>query len=74
MSKAGFVGEASIDFADYAEATKASTVSLPLKYSRSKAVLHVSVFLLSLSYLYLLDEIPLETFKSSHETSACHYD
>ncbi|KAH9775562.1 C2 NT-type domain-containing protein [Citrus sinensis] len=43
LSKAGFVGEASIDFADYAEASKTSTVSLPLKYSRSKAVLHVSI-------------------------------
>lgn len=43
LSNAGFVGEASIDFADYAEATKTSTVSLPLKYSRSKAVLHVSI-------------------------------
>ncbi|KAL5747481.1 hypothetical protein ACOSP7_024481 [Xanthoceras sorbifolium] len=42
-SKAGLLGEVSIDFADYAEATKASTVSLPLKNSRSKAVLHVSI-------------------------------
>ncbi|TXG50506.1 hypothetical protein EZV62_023030 [Acer yangbiense] len=42
-SKAGLLGEVSIDFADYAEANKASTVSLPLKNSRSKAVLHVSI-------------------------------
>ncbi|XP_044476208.1 myosin-11-like [Mangifera indica] len=42
-SKAGFLGEVSIDFADYAEATKVSTVSLPLNNSRSKAVLHVSI-------------------------------
>ncbi|RVX09106.1 hypothetical protein CK203_013846 [Vitis vinifera] len=42
-SKAGLVGEVSIDFADYAEATKPSSVSLPLKNSNSGAVLHVSI-------------------------------
>ncbi|KAJ4712082.1 putative Myosin heavy chain-related protein [Melia azedarach] len=43
LSKAGYLGEASIDFADYVEATKTSTVPLPLKNSRSKAILHVSI-------------------------------
>ncbi|KAJ9706548.1 hypothetical protein PVL29_001831 [Vitis rotundifolia] len=51
-SKAGLVGEVSIDFADYAEATKPSSVSLPLKNSNSGAVLHVSVPFLSLIYVF----------------------
>lgn len=42
-AKSGFIGEASVDFADYAEATKASSVSLPLKNSSIGAVLHVSI-------------------------------
>ncbi|KAK6783298.1 hypothetical protein RDI58_021095 [Solanum bulbocastanum] len=42
-SKAGLVGEASIDFSSYADATKVSLVSLPLKNSKSEAVLHVSI-------------------------------
>ncbi|XWS48945.1 hypothetical protein CRYUN_Cryun13aG0120800 [Craigia yunnanensis] len=43
LGKEGLVGEASIDFAAYAEAIKTSTVSLPLKNSNSKAILHVSI-------------------------------
>jgi hypothetical protein len=43
LSKASIFGEVSIDFADYAEATKISLVSLPIKNSHSDAVLHVSV-------------------------------
>ncbi|KAF9689359.1 hypothetical protein SADUNF_Sadunf01G0084100 [Salix dunnii] len=42
-SKNSLVGEVSIDFADYAEATIPSTVSLPLKNSKSEGVLHVSI-------------------------------
>ncbi|KAK9277120.1 hypothetical protein L1049_006659 [Liquidambar formosana] len=42
-SKMGLVGEVSFDFADYAEATKTSCVSLPLKNSKSGAILHVSI-------------------------------
>ncbi|XP_030551679.2 myosin-11-like isoform X2 [Rhodamnia argentea] len=42
-AKSGFVGEASVDFADYTEATKASSVSLPLKNSIIGAILHVSI-------------------------------
>lgn len=42
-SKASLVGEVSIDFANYAEAKKASSVALPLKYSNSDAVLHVGI-------------------------------
>ncbi|CAA3025314.1 Hypothetical predicted protein [Olea europaea subsp. europaea] len=41
-SKAGVVGEASVDFSIYAEATKIS-VSLPLENSKSEAMLHVSI-------------------------------
>ncbi|CAI9784561.1 unnamed protein product [Fraxinus pennsylvanica] len=41
-SKAGVVGEASVDFSIYAEAAKVS-VSLPLKNSKSEAMLHVSI-------------------------------
>ncbi|XP_039015851.1 myosin-11-like isoform X2 [Hibiscus syriacus] len=43
LGKAGLLGEASIDFAAYAEAIKTSTVSLPLKNSNSKAILHVLI-------------------------------
>ncbi|KAK8618029.1 hypothetical protein V6N13_115904 [Hibiscus sabdariffa] len=39
----GLVGDVSIDFAAYAEALKTSTVSLPLKNSNSKAILHISI-------------------------------
>ncbi|KAI3453695.1 hypothetical protein Pfo_010358 [Paulownia fortunei] len=42
-SKSGVVGEASIDFSHYAEATKVSSVSLPLKNSKTEAILHVSI-------------------------------
>lgn len=41
--KSGVVGEASIDFSNYAEASKISSVSLPLKNSKSGALLHVSI-------------------------------
>lgn len=50
-SKSGYVGEASIDLADFAAETKPLTVSLPLKFANSGAVLHVS---LSLSLLFEL--------------------
>ncbi|KAK4422632.1 hypothetical protein Salat_1845700 [Sesamum alatum] len=43
LSKAGVVGEASIDLSNYAEANKVSLVSLPLKNSKTEAVLHVSI-------------------------------
>ncbi|GLT35965.1 hypothetical protein SLA2020_103730 [Shorea laevis] len=42
-SKSGFLGEASIDFADFAAETEPITVSLPLKFANSGAVLHVTV-------------------------------
>ncbi|KAF8413151.1 hypothetical protein HHK36_001126 [Tetracentron sinense] len=42
-SKAGLLGEVTIDFADYAEAIKPSSVSLPLKTPNSSAVLHVTI-------------------------------
>ncbi|KAL8503351.1 hypothetical protein ACS0TY_022186 [Phlomoides rotata] len=42
-SKSGVVGEASIDFSNYVEATKPSLVSLPLKNSKCEGVLHVSI-------------------------------
>ncbi|CAI9755436.1 unnamed protein product [Fraxinus pennsylvanica] len=41
-SKAGVVGEATVDFSIYAEATKVN-VSLPLKNSKSEAMLHISI-------------------------------
>ncbi|CAJ1937465.1 unnamed protein product [Sphenostylis stenocarpa] len=43
LSKASSFGEVSVDFAEYAGATKPSTVSLPIKNSRCDAVLHVSI-------------------------------
>ncbi|XP_039056371.1 uveal autoantigen with coiled-coil domains and ankyrin repeats-like [Hibiscus syriacus] len=39
----GLVGEVSLDVAAYAEAIKTCTVSLPLKNSNSKAILHISI-------------------------------
>ncbi|KAB1210705.1 hypothetical protein CJ030_MR6G019904 [Morella rubra] len=42
-SKSGYLGEASIDFADFLAETKPSTVSLPLKFANSGAVLHVTI-------------------------------
>lgn len=47
-AKASVFGEVSINFSDYAESTKASTVSLPLKNSNSGAVLHVSLSFLTM--------------------------
>ncbi|KAI5383759.1 intracellular protein transport protein USO1 [Lathyrus oleraceus] len=43
LSKASTFGDVSVDFADYAEAAKISSVSLPIKNSHSDAVLHVSI-------------------------------
>ncbi|XP_061373754.1 uncharacterized protein LOC133316071 [Gastrolobium bilobum] len=43
LSKASSFGEVSIDFADYAEATKLSSLSFPIKNSHCDAVLHVSI-------------------------------
>lgn len=42
-SKVGVVGEASIDFSNFAEASKISSVALPLKNSKSGAILHISI-------------------------------
>ncbi|KAK8569527.1 hypothetical protein V6N13_046578 [Hibiscus sabdariffa] len=42
-SKAGFLGEASIDFADFAAETEPVSVSLPLKFANSGAILHVTI-------------------------------
>ncbi|XP_048142001.1 interaptin [Rhodamnia argentea] len=42
-SKAGFLGEASIDFADFAAEIEPYTLSLPLKFANSGAVLHVTI-------------------------------
>ncbi|XP_028767480.1 myosin-11-like isoform X2 [Neltuma alba] len=43
LPKAGSIGEVSINFADFAKATKPSSVSLPIKNSRCGIVLHVSI-------------------------------
>lgn len=42
-SKSGFLGEASIDFADFATETEPLTLLLPLKFANSGAVLHVTI-------------------------------
>ncbi|KAK9079666.1 hypothetical protein SSX86_001339 [Deinandra increscens subsp. villosa] len=42
-SKSGSVGEASIDFASFAEAAKICSLSLPLKNAKCAAFLHVSI-------------------------------
>lgn len=41
-SKSGYLGEAAIDFSDFAAVTEPLTVSLPLKFANSGAILHVS--------------------------------
>lgn len=71
-SKPGTIGEISIDFADYAEATKPLSISLPLKNSDSNAVLHVSTLLLS--PLMLLSVAHINTRISFIELSACSHD
>ncbi|KAL2334672.1 hypothetical protein Fmac_015885 [Flemingia macrophylla] len=43
-SKSGFLGESSIDFSDFAAETEPLTVSLPLKFANSGAILHVRTF------------------------------
>lgn len=42
-SKAGYLGEASIDFADIVAETEPLTVILPLKFANSGVVLHVTI-------------------------------
>lgn len=42
-SKSSSIGEVSIDFASYAEATKISSLALPLRNANCSALLHVSV-------------------------------
>ncbi|KAL3625451.1 hypothetical protein CASFOL_030905 [Castilleja foliolosa] len=42
-SKSGVIGEASIDFSNYAETTKVYKASLPLKCSKMEAILNVSI-------------------------------
>ncbi|KAE9597746.1 hypothetical protein Lal_00041479 [Lupinus albus] len=43
LSTSSSIGIASIDFAEYVEATKPSSISLPIKNSHCDAVLHVSI-------------------------------
>ncbi|CAL0313377.1 unnamed protein product [Lupinus luteus] len=43
LSKASSIGIVSIDFAEYVEATKPSSISLPIMNSHCDAVLHVSI-------------------------------
>ncbi|CAJ2650632.1 unnamed protein product [Trifolium pratense] len=43
LSKASAVGEVSINFADYVDSTKPSSISLPVRNSHCDAVLHVSI-------------------------------
>ncbi|BAT94205.1 hypothetical protein LR48_Vigan02g212300 [Vigna angularis] len=42
-SKSGFLGEASIDFADFVAEIEPITISLPLKFANSGIVLHVTI-------------------------------
>lgn len=43
LSKASAIGEVSMNFADYVDATKPSSVSLPIRIPQCDAVLHVSI-------------------------------
>ena len=56
-AKSKVFGEVSINLADYADATKSSSVSLPLKNSNSDAVLHVSI---SNCYLIVCESVVFE--------------
>lgn len=47
-SKAGYLGEAAIDFSDFAAVTEPLTVTLPLKFANSGAILHVSTLLMNI--------------------------
>lgn len=49
LPKASSIGEVSMNFADYVEATKPSSVALPIRISHCDAVLHVSICSLTLS-------------------------
>ncbi|CAN1751833.1 hypothetical protein LINPERHAP1_LOCUS4469 [Linum perenne] len=42
-SKKDYLGESSIDFADFADEAEPITVSLPLKFANSGAVLHITI-------------------------------
>ena len=55
LSKFGLLGEVSIDFADYALATKICKLSLPLKNTKFEAVLNVSSYCSSALYLQCSD-------------------
>ena len=52
LTRPGLLGEVSIDFAKYAEATKPFSASLPLQNSNS-AVLHVSLSLCLSLFLFV---------------------
>ncbi|RZC57527.1 hypothetical protein C5167_004837 [Papaver somniferum] len=43
-SKSAILGEVTVDFSEYAEAVKATSVSLPLKVSNSGPLLHVVIY------------------------------
>lgn len=56
-SKSGFLGEASIDFADFLTEAEPLTVSLPLKFANSGAVLNVNHSLFSSLYLMCIEKV-----------------
>ncbi|KAG7016958.1 hypothetical protein SDJN02_22069 [Cucurbita argyrosperma subsp. argyrosperma] len=56
-AKSRVLGEVSINLADYADATKSSSVSLPLKNSNSDVVLHVSISNCSLPECVLIQKL-----------------
>lgn len=66
-SKAGYLGEASIDFADIVAETEPLTVILPLKFANSGVVLHVRPLSLSLT---LKHTHALEKFSWFNTTSS----
>ncbi|KAI3828825.1 hypothetical protein L1987_02935 [Smallanthus sonchifolius] len=68
-SRFGAVGEVSIDFASYAEATKISSLSLPLKNAKSAAVLHVSPFSLTVQATSDQRDIDGKANVSHHDVS-----
>ncbi|KAG2325178.1 hypothetical protein Bca52824_007906 [Brassica carinata] len=66
-TKSGVVGETSIDFADYIDATNTCNVSLHLHNSISKAMLHVSSLFLFLALIVVKENDSLMKRSSSQD-------
>lgn len=73
-SKSGYLGEASIDFADFEAETKPLTVSLPLKFANSGAVLHVTIQKMEEATDQKYEEYGAQDESLKSQTSNCSTD